>query len=106
MTQGEDQGQRYGQYGPGLPPAPPAPPAGYGDPYGQTHAAPQQPYGQQLYGQQPYGQPWVPPGYGGRPAVRFASWGQRAAALVLDGLFSFLLCIPGTIVVVVGAVLV
>lgn len=112
MTQGEDQGQQYGPYGQGFPPPPPAPP-GYGDPYGQSHAAPpygQPPAGTPPYGQQPYGQPygqgsWVPPGYGGGPAVRFASWGQRAAALVLDGMFSFLLYLPGMVVLLVGAVL-
>jgi uncharacterized RDD family membrane protein YckC len=100
MTQGGEQGQQppYGQYGQGFPPPPPAPP-GYGDPYGQ--------HGQQYggYPQPAYGQaPWTPPGYGGVPTVRFASWGQRAAALLLDALFAFVLFLPGIVLVTVGAV--
>jgi uncharacterized RDD family membrane protein YckC len=37
------------------------------------------------------------------PGVELASWGQRAAALLLDSLFSTLLFIPGVIVFVIGA---
>jgi uncharacterized RDD family membrane protein YckC len=111
MTQGGEQGQQqpYGQYGQGFPPPPTAPP-GYGEPYGQGQQpspyAGQQQGGQQYggYPQPPYGQaPWTPPGYGGLPNVRLASWGQRAAALILDGLFALLLNVPGTILVIVGA---
>jgi uncharacterized RDD family membrane protein YckC len=112
----QDYGQQgYGQQAPGQ--------QGYGQqPYGQQPG--QQPYGQQGYGQQapgqqgygqqPYGQypppPYgsgaygAPPGYGGLPpGVELASWGQRAAALLLDGLFSALLFIPGVIVIAIGA---
>jgi uncharacterized RDD family membrane protein YckC len=81
----------------------------YGEqPYGQVGYG-QQPYGQQPYGQQPYGQqqypqqaygqsPWgsAPPGYG-RPDVTYASWGARAGALILDGIFGALLAVPAII---------
>jgi uncharacterized RDD family membrane protein YckC len=109
MTEGGEQGQQpYGTYGQGSPPPPPPPgfPEASGQqppPYGQQPP----PYGQQGYGGYPpqqYGQaPWVPPGYGGRPDVRYATWGQRAGALILDGLFGFLLYIPGVILLGIGA---
>lgn len=116
MTSGGEQGQQPGQPGPfgqGYPPPPPAPPEGYGQQpgYGQGQYEQgqygQPPYGQQ-YGaypqqQQQYGQPWAPPGYGGMPNVSFASWGQRAAALILDSIITFLLFVPGLILVIVGA---
>jgi uncharacterized RDD family membrane protein YckC len=90
---GQDQGQQqHGQ-----------------QPYGgQQPQYDQQQYGQPQYGQQPayasapayneqqqYGQPWggPPPGYGGANAD-YASWGARAGALLLDGLFSVLVSIP------------
>ena len=101
---------------------------GYAQPgYGQQPGYPQQPYGQQPgygqpgYGQQPYGQPgygpagqypqtayqqnpyaqapWAPPGYGAPPA-NLASWGIRAGALLLDGLFAGLVSLPGVIVLI------
>jgi uncharacterized RDD family membrane protein YckC len=121
-----EQQQPYGQ--------PPSAPPGYGEQqygqqqYGQQPYSPpgygQQQYGQpgygqqQQYGQQPYGQypapPYgsgaygAPPGYGTGlpPGVELATWGQRAAALLLDSLFSTLLFIPGVIVIVVGAAMV
>ncbi|HZB51374.1 MAG TPA: RDD family protein [Mycobacteriales bacterium] len=80
----------------------------YGQPaYGQP-AYGQQPYGQQPYGQpspyqQPYGQPLSPPGYGA-PGVHYASWGQRAAALILDGLIGFVVLLPAMILLIIGAV--
>ncbi|MFL6128373.1 MAG: RDD family protein [Mycobacteriales bacterium] len=107
---GQQPQQPYGQPGYGQP--------GYGQPqYGQQ---PQQPYGQPgygqpQYGQQPYGQypappygssPYgAPPGYGAGlpPGVELATWGQRAAALLLDWLFSLLLSLPGVILVTIGA---
>lgn len=70
--------------------------------YGQQ--PPPSQYAQQQYGQAPeyqqpaYGQtPWgaPPPGYGGGPAVDYASWGARAGALLLDALFAMLLYLPG-----------
>jgi uncharacterized RDD family membrane protein YckC len=104
---GQQPGQQPGQQGYGQQP--------YGQqPYGQQPYG-QQPYGQQPYGQQPYGQypapPYgsgaygAPPGYGTGlpPGVELASWGQRAVALLLDGLFSTLLFIPGVIVIAIGA---
>lgn len=98
----------------------------YQQPYGQPPAYGQQPggqYGQQYggqqygqqYGQQPYGQypapPYgtsgygAPPGYGTGlpPGVELASWGQRAVALLLDGLLSALLFIPGVLLIGIGA---
>ena len=79
----------YQDQGPGRP--------GYGQqPYGQAP-----PYPQQGYGQTAWGSP--PPGYGGPPGADLASWGTRAGALLLDLLFTFLLYLPGTIVVVIGA---
>jgi uncharacterized RDD family membrane protein YckC len=100
--------QPYGQQPQAQPPyGQQGAPAGYGQqPYGQY---PQQPYGQQpgygqqpAYGQQPgYGQQYggqygAPPGYGA-PAVTYASWGARAVALILDGIFGFLLALPAII---------
>ena len=100
----------YGQPGYGQP--------GYGQPsygqpsYGQPSYGQQQPY-QQPPTQQPYGQP-APPypgggyGWGGPPGVppgvRLASWGQRAAALILDWLFGTLLYVPGAVLLSIGAV--
>jgi uncharacterized RDD family membrane protein YckC len=112
---GEQSAQQSGQQ-----PAPPAPP--WADPAGQqqptqqwggpaqpnqpTQQWPQQPYAQP-YGQ-PYGQPYAqpqyggyqqnpwgtpPPGWGG-PRADLASWGARAGAVLLDGLFAFLIFIP------------
>ena len=123
MTSGGDQGQQPGQQGfGGYSPAPPPSEhygygqqqgygqqghgqQGYGQPqYGQGQYGQQQGYPQQGYGQQGYGQQWAPPGYGGGPTVTFASWGQRAGAIILDGIFATLLFIPGTIFVIVGAV--
>jgi uncharacterized RDD family membrane protein YckC len=106
-------GQQYGQQPYGQ--------QQYGQqPYGQQ-AYGQQPYGQQQYGQQAYGQPgqypqtgyqqhpyqqhpygqapWAPPGYGASPA-NLASWGIRAGALLLDGLFASLVAAPGLIVLI------
>ena len=105
----------YGQQ-PGYAQQPYGQQQGYGQPgYGQ------QGYGQQGYGQQPYGQPgygpagqhpqtayqqnpyaqppWAPPGYGAPPA-NLASWGIRAGALLLDGLFALLVALPGLIVLI------
>lgn len=113
---GESTGSRSDAY-----PAVPAPygqggDRGYGQQahgqpdYGQQAAA-QQGYGQG-YGQQGYGSPqgygqgqWggPPPGYGTAPAVDYASWGQRALALILDGLFSLLLYLPGIVLLSIGA---
>lgn len=130
MTEGTGQnwgrpGDQYGdQYREQSFPQPPAAPAWEQQPpaapsFPQAPAAPawdqpaQQPWGQQshqapAYQQQPYGQqtPWgsPPPGYGGGPAVEYASWGARAAALLLDVLFSVLLYVPGIVVFVIGAV--
>jgi len=96
-------GQQYGQPG-----------QQYGQP-GQQYGQPGQQYGGQPYGQQygqypapPYGSTaygGAPPGYGPGlpPGVELASWGQRAAALLLDGLFGALLTIPGVILIVVAA---
>jgi uncharacterized RDD family membrane protein YckC len=94
---------------------------GYGQPgYGQQgHGQPgygQQAYGQQAYGPAGYGQqgqypqtayqqnpyaqaPWAPPGYGASTA-NLASWGIRAGALLLDGLFAGLVALPGVIVLI------
>ena len=112
--------QGYGQQGYAQP--------GYGQqpgyaqqPYGQQQGYGQPGYGQQAYGQQPYGQPgygpagqypqtayqqnpyaqppWAPPGYGAQTA-NLASWGIRAGALLLDGLFASLVALPGVIVLV------
>ena len=106
---GEQGQQPYGEQG-----QQPYGPPGYGQqPYGQQPY--QQPYGQQPY-QQPYGQPpygqqappyagpygWGPPGL--PPGIRLASWGQRAAALILDSLFGALLYLPGILLVTFGAV--
>lgn len=103
---GYGEQQQYGQQ--------PYAQPGYGQPPGQQQPG-QQGYGQPPYGQQPYGQypapPYgssaygAPPGYGTGlpPGVELASWGQRAVALVLDGLISTLLFIPGVIVIVIGA---
>jgi uncharacterized RDD family membrane protein YckC len=123
MTSGGDQGQQPS--GQGYPPPPPLPPEDSGQggasPQGWGQDPGQQAYGQQGYGQQgygqgygqqgypqpygqPYGQPWAPPGYGGMPPVEFASWGQRAGAYILDGLFSLALYLPGIIILIVGAV--
>ena len=131
MTEGPDDRPEYGAQPPPGPYRPPDP--SRQPPYEQPTAeqqpqqAPwqQQPYPQQPYPQQPYappypqppGQPYAPPygsqpsgapGYGGPaglpPGVRLATWGQRAIALVLDWLFAALLYIPGTVVLVIGAV--
>ena len=105
--------QGYGQQGYGQ--QPPGQQA-YGQPSGQQgYAQPgygqQQPYGQQPYGQpgqypqtgyqqNPYAQaPWAPPGYGYAPA-NYASYGSRAAALLLDILFTLLASVPGIIVLI------
>ena len=87
------QQQSYGQQQPA-----------YGqDPnYGQ-----QQPYGQQApaYNEQAaYGSPWgaPPPGYGGG-RTDYASWGSRAGALILDGIFSALLFIPAAAAFIAAA---
>ena len=90
-----------------------------GQPYGQPGYGQQQPHGQpyggQQYGQQQYGQypapPYgstaygAPPGYGPGlpPGVELASWGQRAVALLLDGLFGGLLAIPSLVLIVIAA---
>jgi uncharacterized RDD family membrane protein YckC len=88
----------------------PGPPSGE-QPTQQWAQAPSDqssPYGQQApaYQDTPYAQqsPWgaPPPGFGGGPVVEYASWGARAGALILDGIFSLLVFIPG-IAVIVGA---
>ena len=61
----------------------------YGQQYRQAPAYQQQPYQQQT----PWGTP--PPGWGAGPDVRYASWGARAGALLLDGLFTLLIYAPG-----------
>lgn len=68
--------------------------------YGQdSNYGQQQPYSQQAPAydeQQAYGSPWgsPPPGYGGGARTDYASWGARAGALILDGIFATLLFIP------------
>jgi uncharacterized RDD family membrane protein YckC len=117
--------QGYGQQGYAQPGSGQQP--GYAQqPYGQQQGYAQPGYGQQGYGQQGYGQqgygqpgygpagqypqtgyqqnpyaqaPWAPPGYGAPPA-NLASWGIRAGALLLDGLFASLVALPGVIVLV------
>lgn len=90
QSYGEQQQPSYGQQ-----------PAYGQDPnYGQ-----QQPYGQQAPAydeQQAYGSPWgsPPPGYGGGARTDYASWGARAGALILDGIFATLLFIPTLIVAI------
>ena len=70
----------YGQ--PGYGQQPPPPPPGYGQPgYGQPG------YGQQPYGQAGYGQP-----YGGAAAPRYAHWGLRVGAYLIDGVLT---CVAG-----------
>lgn len=84
--------------------------------YGQAQYGQQaQPYGQAQYGGQPgqHGH-YPPPAYGGYgahgsahgipPGVELASWGQRVGATLLDGLFGFLLVIPGMVVLIAGAI--
>jgi uncharacterized RDD family membrane protein YckC len=88
--------QSYGQQGYGQPGygQPGYAQPGYGQPqYGQQGQYPQAPYQHSRYGQPP----WAPPGYGAPPA-NLASWGIRAGALLLDGLFAFLVALPGLIV--------
>ena len=74
-------------------PAPPPPPPGYGA-VGAPPQAPPPPYG-------------APPGYGGGswPASpqfgRYAGFGARLGALILDGIFTLLLSIPFVIPAVV-----
>ena len=91
--------QQYGQQGYAQ--------QGYGQPgYGQQQAYGQPPYGPAgqyppaAYQQNPYAQaPWAPPGYGFAP-VNYASYGSRAGALLLDILFTFLVTLPGIIVLI------
>lgn len=129
MTEGSDERPEYGAQSPegqspeGQQYPPPQQPQWGQQPYGQQPYPQQpypQPYGQQPYAQQPYApQPYAPPygsppygvpGYGGPPGpglppgVRLASWGQRALALLLDGLFGALLYLPGILLVTFGAV--
>ena len=105
---GQPPGQAgYGQPGYGQPPGQP----GYGQPPGQAGYGQQQAYGQPPYGpagqyppsayqQNPYTRaPWAPPGYGFAP-VNYASYGSRAGALLLDILFTFLVTLPGIIVLI------
>jgi uncharacterized RDD family membrane protein YckC len=104
-----DRGQPTQQAEPGAQPAqpaaPPAQPAQsqfphppgrqqYAEPY---QGAPNR-YGQNPYPHNPYAQaPWAgPPGFT-RPNVALASWGSRAAALILDWLFSILGYVPAII---------
>jgi uncharacterized RDD family membrane protein YckC len=107
--------QAYGQQ-PGYGQQPSGQQPGYGQPgYGQPGYG-QQAYGQQAYGQPGYGPPgqypqtayqenpyaqapWAPPGYGA-PTANLASWGIRAGALLLDGLFAALVALPGIIVLI------
>ena len=110
---GQGQPPQYGQpqYGQGQPPqygqpqygGPPASSyqqgqSGQQGQYGRPGQHPAPPYGSSAYG--------APPGYGpGLPVgVQLASWGQRAAATLLDSLFGFLLVLPGIIVIIAGAV--
>jgi uncharacterized RDD family membrane protein YckC len=74
---------------------------GYGQPgYGQPGYGPAGQYPQTAYQQNPYAQaPWAPPGYGAQTA-NLASWGIRAGALLLDGLFACLVSLPGVIVLI------
>ena len=115
----------YGQPPSGQPPSYSQPPSGQPPAYGQPPQYGQAPYGQTPYGQTPYGQAppysqppypqqypappyggaWgAPPGIGLPPGVRLASYGQRAAALLLDALFGFLLAIPGIVLIIIGVV--
>ena len=94
---GSGQQPGYGQAGYGQPQQGHGQQPGYGQPY-PTYPPP--------YGSQPYGAPpgYGPPGAGIPAGVHLATWGQRAAALLLDGLFGALLFIPGFILLVLGAV--
>ena len=104
---------------PPYPPNPGQPQYGYGQPqqgqpqqgqpqYGQApYGQPQygQPqYGQPQYGQPQYGAPGYPPaGYGAPvPTYNYASWGARVAAALLDALVA----LPGTIVMIIGFVMI
>src|SRR5690349_5784365 len=76
--------------------------------YGQPeYEQPQSGYGQPPYGYQPapaYGAP--PAGYGPPPlpaGTSYASWGQRAVALILDVLLVVAFTIPAVIVAVIAA---
>lgn len=111
-----------GQYGqPPYGQAPPPPPYGQQPQYGEQPQYGQQPgqgqYGQPpAYGQGQYGGQYPAPAYSGGygappgsglgipPGVELASWGQRVGATLLDALFSFLLIIPGMIVLIAGAI--
>ncbi|MFH5209427.1 RDD family protein [Antrihabitans sp. NCIMB 15449] len=85
-------------------------PPQYGQPqYGQPqYGQPQQPqYGQQppQYGQPQYGQPQYAGGFGAPGgqypgAGNYASWGSRVLAYILDALVS----LPGTIIMIIGYV--
>lgn len=120
----QPQQQPYGQ----PPVAPPPPPV---DPYGQQQSQQQQqPYGQPPVAPPPppaagpYGQPqapqqpWAPDPaagtVGGYPAANpyatvavnsgaYASWGQRAAALLLDSLLTLPVIVVGSILIGIGA---
>ena len=70
------------------------------DPYGQQ---PQPPYGQDPYGQQTA---YAPAGYGapqGGFTPPYASWIQRVAAYLIDGLLALVAYLPGLVGVVVLA---
>ncbi|KRF34720.1 RDD family protein [Nocardioides sp. Soil805] len=102
----------------GNPPSDPygQPPAGQGpdpygqNPYGQQPPSPygqdpsaQNPYGQDAYGQQPA---YAQGGYGvAQPGFTppYASWIQRVAAYLIDGLITLIAYVPGLIGVVVLA---
>lgn len=114
QPEGPPSGQQPAWGQPEGPPSGQQQPAYGQQPYGQQPGATgqlpayrEQAYGQPAYGQQPYGQqaygqsPWggAPPGYG-TPQVTYASWGARAGALVLDGLISIVLYLPGLAAVI------
>jgi uncharacterized RDD family membrane protein YckC len=99
---------------PSSPYSPPPPPAGYGAPppsYGApppSYAAPPQ---YQQYQQYPPNQPYPPyqqgPGYGPPAyspyaAERFAHWGRRVGAFLLDEL----LLLPGWVLAIIGFVMI